>query len=146
MQKHTVSLKVTKKQQRVDLDAPLTVFVGQLADAADAVDVAQDHVAAEPPVGAQGAFEIDLAADLQLAEGGAGEGFGHGLDGEATVSDSHRGLADAVDIDTIADGEIGEYGRGGDLQPLEFASALDAPHPPQFFYESGEHTYCTSAV
>jgi hypothetical protein len=118
----------------------------ELANPADAIDVTQDHMTAEPLVCAEGALEIDLLSNPQGAQGGATERLGHGLDGEAALVDGHRGLAGPVDIDAIAYRQVGEHVGRGDFQALEVALALRAAHPAQLFYESGEHAYCTSAV
>src|SRR5207248_1139717 len=66
-------------------------------DAADAVDVAGDQVAAQAIAEAHRALEVDLRARFVLAERGALERLGAGLDGDAAALGGGHGEADAVD-------------------------------------------------
>lgn len=125
-----------------EFDAPVGGVVLDAGDAGLGVDVSLDEVAADVGVGTEGVFEVDGCAWGEVAEGGDGEGFGDGVEGEpgeVWVAGGGEGEAAAGDGDGVAgewavvpafgeDEELCAYGRG--RERFDESDVLD---------EAGEH-------
>ena len=118
---------------RLDGQRPALLARLEGGQAADPVDVSQDQVATQAGVGAQGALQVDRVAGPQSSQGGAAQGFLDRLHGETGGIEVDDGLAGAVDVDAVADAQILEQARRGDLQTLESALAPHLAHAADFF-------------
>jgi len=79
-------------------------------DGGDAVDMAEDVVAAHERIGADGVLEVDAITGAERDEGGLGEGFGDGIEvprvaGGGVIGDGEAAAADGDGI--AAGGEVG---------------------------------------
>src|SRR5690606_13478602 len=72
-------------------------------DFADPVDVTADQVPAQASGGGQGLFQVDLAAALEVDEGGALEGLDADVGPEPVARQLDGGQAHAVDGDAVAE-------------------------------------------
>jgi hypothetical protein len=125
----------------VDPHAPPITLGLAAADAADAVDVPLDEVAAQGLTRAEGSLEVDAVAALESRERGALERLGHELERDPAVRDLDRRQAAAVHRDRVADRE--PDGRRGrlDLEPHPAVSvARNRCNAPDLPHESCEHS------
>ena len=118
--------------RRADGDAEGLAFRRDRDDLADAVDMAEDEVAAELVAEPEALFEIDAVAFGPAAEDGFRQGFGDGLDREPGAAVGwahvHDGEADAGMHDGGAEGDFGKRIAAFDLetgQPVAVLGAAD---------------------
>src|SRR5581483_768750 len=123
--------------RHVDGLAARTHFI----DAADAVDVAGDQVAAEAIAEAHRPLEVHRRAGLQLTERGALERLRAGLDGDAAALGRGHGQAHAVDGQRRAERlQLVEQARGQRQAPaLPRRERVDLLDAADVLDESREH-------
>src|ERR1700758_1424246 len=116
----------------------------QRKEAAHAVDVTLDHVAAEGRARRRGQLKVHLCARSKLAERGPADRFFCQVSLKAvrlTIgSDGERREADAADRDAIARLEACGKARRMDRDVVYAAAALHAEDGAGFLNEAGEHT------
>ncbi len=104
----------------------------------DAIDVALDDMAAEPPVGPQRPFQVDRPAGRQPAQGGHPQGLGRDVHDDMRPVAPDDGQADAVRRQAVAEGQLRPE-RGVELEHGAIRLAGDGAHRPGGFNESCEH-------
>src|SRR5690606_23034433 len=80
---------------------------------ADAVHMPADQVSAKAAGGCQGLFEVDLAASLEIDKGGARQGFAADIGPETVTRQLHRGQADPVDGNAVAQFDVAQVELAG---------------------------------
>ena len=93
-------------------------------EVADLIDVTADHVAAEGIAGAQAGLQIDVRADLQLAQRGFRQGLARHVCKENRALDAGHGEAHALDADAVADGDARHIESCGIYTQLQITLAL----------------------
>src|SRR5438046_1067958 len=100
------------------------ILVAAFDDAADAIDVAGNEVAAEPVAQLQRAFEIDGRSFFEAAEVGAAQRLAADIKVQLASLFFDDGEAAAANGDAVADrGVFGDEGRfDGELERLDAAA------------------------
>src|SRR5208282_826013 len=115
-------------------------------DAADAVDVAGDQVAAEQLAEREASLEIDAAAGLQIAKAGAAQGLRRDVHREAAGAFGNHRQARAVDRDRVADADFRNGQRGMDGNYDALVGRLQAFDGAEVFNDTGEHHFSCGAL
>src|SRR3569623_1024435 len=114
--------------------------LGARRERGEAVDVAAHEVAAERCAGGEGLFEVYRVAHPRRAQGGAAQGFGGTVGGEARIIHRHRGEAHAVDGDAVTETYAAQIEFAGvDADASVAAAALQRGDTTHGLDDAGEH-------